>query len=103
MNMSNLLLDVCRRAGFEPKVPYRASYVELTKALVRQGLGVALVPKMFAALETLDGLVANSLLERPVRSLDLIYLREHPVSTAARALMMHVRTSVADYCEAEAR
>ncbi len=102
MNMSNLLMDVCRRAGFEPKVPYRASYVELTKALVRQGLGVALVPKMFVAPETLDGLVANSLVERPVRSLDLIYLREHPVPTAARALMLHIRANVADYCEAEA-
>ncbi len=103
MNMSNLLMDVCRRAGFEPKVPYRASYVELTKALVRQGLGIALVPKMFIVPEALDGLVAVSLVERPVRSLDLIYLREHPLSTAARALMMHIRSSITDHCEPEPR
>ena len=103
MNMSNLLMDVCRRAGFEPKVPYRASYVELTKALVRQGLGIALVPKMFIVPEALDGLVAVSLVECPVRSLDLIYLREHPLSTAARALMTHIRSSITDHCEPEPR
>jgi DNA-binding transcriptional LysR family regulator len=103
MNMSNLLMDVCRSAGFEPKVPYRASYVELTKALVRQGLGTALVPKMFIAPEDLDGLISVSLVERPVRSLDLIYLREHPLSTAARALMAHVRSSIVENCQAESR
>jgi DNA-binding transcriptional LysR family regulator len=101
MNMSNLLMDVCRDAGFEPKVPYRASYVELTKALVRQGLGTALVPRMFVTPEDLDSLVVVSLVERPLRSLDLIYLREHPVSTAARALMAHIRSSVTDNCRAE--
>jgi DNA-binding transcriptional LysR family regulator len=101
MNMSNVLTDVCRRAGFEPKVPYRASYVELTKALVREGLGVALVPKMFLSPESLEGLVAISLAEHPVRSLDLIYLREHPVSTATRALVIHIRTSVSDQGQAE--
>jgi DNA-binding transcriptional LysR family regulator len=101
MNMSNLLMDVCRRAGFEPRVPYRANYVELTKALVKQGLGVALIPKMLALPETLDGLVTIPLVERPVRSLDLLYLREHPVSTATRALMIHIRASVAGQAETD--
>lgn len=101
MNMSNLLMDVCRRAGFEPRVPYRANYVELTRALVKQGLGVALIPKMLAVPETLDGLVTIPLVEHPARSLDLLYLREHPVSTAARALMIHIRASVAGQSEAE--
>ncbi|OFV80940.1 MAG: hypothetical protein A2W26_02030 [Acidobacteria bacterium RBG_16_64_8] len=94
MNMSNLLIDTCRRAGFEPRVPYRANYLELTKALVRQGLGIALIPRMLTVPQTLDGLAAVSLKERPVRSLDLIYLREHPLPAAARALMVHIRASV---------
>jgi len=101
MNMSNLLMDVCRRAGFEPRVPYRANYLELSKALVRQGLGIALIPKMLIVPQTLDGLVAMPLKERPVRSLDLIYLREHPLSTATRALMIHIRASVAGQSDSD--
>ena len=44
---ANLLIDSCRRSGFEPRVHYRATYLELPSALVRQGLGVALLPRMF--------------------------------------------------------
>jgi DNA-binding transcriptional LysR family regulator len=102
MNMSNLLTDYCHRAGFEPRVPHRANYFELTKALVRQGLGIALVPKMLISIESLDGLVAVPLEEHPVRSLNLIYLREHPLATAARALMIHIRASIAGHAEMEA-
>jgi DNA-binding transcriptional LysR family regulator len=101
MNISNLLMDLCRRAGFEPRVPYRANYLELAKALVRQGLGIALIPKMLIVPETLEGLAAVPLKERPVRSLDLIYLREHPVSTAARALMIHLRLGIAGQADPE--
>ena len=94
MNMSNLLIDLCRRAGFEPRVPYRANYVELTRALVRQGLGVALLSRRCCLPETMDGLVTVPLVERPARSLDLIYRREQPVAVTARALMIHIRASV---------
>ncbi len=101
MNISNLIMDLCRRAGFEPRVPYRVNYLELMKALLRQGLGIALVPKMLIVPETMEGLVAVSLKERPVRSLDLIYLREHPVPIAARALMIHLRASIAGQTDME--
>jgi DNA-binding transcriptional LysR family regulator len=92
LNMANLLTDICRQAGFEPKVPHRANYIELTKALIRQGLGVGLIPKMFLGPETMDGLVAVHLEERPTRDLQLIYSRERPLSVAARTLAIHIRT-----------
>ena len=56
---------------------------------------------MLVVPQTLDELVAVSLMERPVRSLDLIYLREHPLSTATRALMIHIRASVAGQLDAD--
>lgn len=92
LNMANLLTDICRQAGFEPKTPYRANYVELTKALIRQGLGIGLIPKMFLRPETMEGLAVVRLKERPTRDLQLIYSREHPLSVAARTLAIHLRS-----------
>jgi DNA-binding transcriptional LysR family regulator len=94
LNTSNLLMDACRRAGFEPKVPYRANYLELSKALVRQGLGIALLPKMFVAPGTVDGLVTIPLKERVTRDLDLIYSNERPLAVAARSLTLHIRANL---------
>jgi LysR family hydrogen peroxide-inducible transcriptional activator len=94
LNMSNLLTDACRQAGFEPRVRYRANYPELGKALMREGLGVALMPRTFLTPITLEELVVIPLEERLTRDLNLIYSREHPLSAAARALLAHVRESV---------
>ena len=78
MNAGNLVVDAFRRAGFEPKFSYRANYPELTKALVRRGLGVAPMPKMLVGPETLDGLVAIPF-EKPLsRDLVFIYPRDRP-------------------------
>ena len=96
LNSANLLTDACRRAGFEPKVPYRANYLELSKALVRQGLGIALLPRMFVPPETLDGLVAIPLKEHVTRDLDLIYSNERPLPVAARSLALHIKTSLSE-------
>jgi LysR family hydrogen peroxide-inducible transcriptional activator len=94
MNAGNLVVDAFRRAGFEPKFSYRANYPELTKALVRRGLGVAPMPRMLAAPDTLDGLVALPF-EKPLsRDLVFIYPRDRPLTAAARALMAHVRAGV---------
>jgi LysR family hydrogen peroxide-inducible transcriptional activator len=94
MNAGNIVTDAFRRAGFEPKFSYRANYPELTKALVRRGLGVAPMPKMLAAPDTLDGLVAIPF-DRPLsRDLVFIYPRDRPLTAAARALMAHVRAGV---------
>lgn len=94
LNTSNLLMDACRRAGFEPKVPYRANYLELSKSLVRQGLGIALFPKMFLTPGTISGLVAIPLREHVTRDLELIYSNERPLAVAARSLALHIRASL---------
>lgn len=92
MNLGNIVADAIRRAGFEPKLSYRANYPELTKALVRKGLGVAPMPKMLAA--PLDGLVAIPFDKPLTRDLVFIYPRDRPLTAATRAVMGHVRTGL---------
>ena len=101
LNTANLVMDACRRAGFEPKVPYRANYLELSKALIRQGLGVALLPKMFVPPDQLGGLVALPLKEHVTRDVELIYSNERPLAVAARSLAMHIRNSLQETHGAE--
>ncbi len=96
LNMSNHLTDACRRAGFEPRVPYRVNYLELSKVYVRQGMGVALIPRMGLDPSSLEGLMVIPLTERLTRDLNLIYSGEHPLSAAARAFTIHLKTSVAE-------
>ena len=94
MNAGNVIADALRRAGFEPRFSYRANYPELTKALVRRGLGVAPMPKMLVGPETLEGLVAIPF-EKPLyRDLNIIYPRDRPLPAGARALMVHIRAAV---------
>jgi LysR family hydrogen peroxide-inducible transcriptional activator len=94
MNAGNVAADALRRAGFEPRFSYRANYPELMKALVRKGLGVAPMPRMLASQDTLDGLVVIPF-EKPLyRDLNIIYPRDRPLPAGARALMVHIRSSI---------
>ncbi len=92
MNAGNIVADAIRHAGFEPKLTYRANYPELTKALVRRGVGVAPMPKMLVA--PLDGLVAIPFQKPLTRDLVFVYPRDRPLTAATRAVMAHVRAGV---------
>ena len=95
MNASNVIADAFRRAGVEPRLSYRANYPDLTKSLVRMGLGVAPMPRMLVAAETMDGLVAVPFDPRVFRDLNLVSPRDRPLPAAARALMAHVKAGLA--------
>ncbi|NLV71871.1 MAG: LysR family transcriptional regulator [Actinobacteria bacterium] len=94
MNAGNVTADAFRRAGVEARFSRRANYPELTKALVRTGLGVAPMPKMLAVAETLEGLIAVPFDKPLYRDLKIIYPRDRPLPGAARALMVHIRGAV---------
>lgn len=96
LNMCNHLTDAFHKAGFEPRVPYRVNYLELSKVYARQGMGVSLLPKMGLDPQSMDGLVVIPFEEKLTRDLNLIFSREHPLSAAARALTIHLRASVGD-------
>jgi LysR family transcriptional regulator, transcription activator of glutamate synthase operon len=96
LNMANHLTDACHRAGFEPRVPHRVNYLELSKVYARQGMGVSLIPRMGLDPRTLDGLVVIPFEERLTRDLNLIYSREHAPSAATRVLIVFLRANVTD-------
>ena len=95
MNASNVIADALRRAGVELHFSYRANYPDLSKALVRMGLGLAPMPRMLVSPESMDGLVALSFDPKVTRDLAMIAPRDRPLPGAARALMAHVRDALA--------
>jgi DNA-binding transcriptional LysR family regulator len=46
--LNRLILDACRRRGFEPTVAVRSSQVDFVIELVATGLGIAFLPRMIA-------------------------------------------------------
>jgi len=94
-NFYNTVAAAMRKAGIEPRAPYRANYPELTKALVRKGVGVAPLPKMLVTGEGLEGLVAIPFAQPLYRNLCLVYPRGRSISAGSRALMNYVRAAVA--------
>lgn len=46
--LNRVILDACRRRGFEPAVAARSSQIEFIIELVAAGLGVAFLPRMIA-------------------------------------------------------
>jgi DNA-binding transcriptional LysR family regulator len=95
MNASNVIADALRRAGVELHFSYRANYPDLSKALVRMGLGLAPMPRMLVSPEGMEGLVALSFDPKVTRDLAMIAPRDRPLPGAARALMAHVRDALA--------
>ena len=93
-NFYNTVAAAMRKAGIEPRDPYRANYPELTKALVRKGVGVAPLPKMLVTSDGLEGLVAIPFAQPLYRNLCLVYARGRTLSPGARALMNYVRAAV---------
>lgn len=93
LNMGNAFTNAMRRAGFEPHAPYRVT-PELTKALVRKGVGVAPMPKMLVTYDGLDGLVVLPFAEPLYRKLCLVYPRGRSLSVGSRALMNYLRMAV---------
>lgn len=96
-NLTTFTIDACRRAGFEPRVVYRAGSVEAVKNLVRQGLGVSVMPS-----SALDGSGRQNLAVMTVeggleRELNLILGKDRSITRAAEALMSQVRVSLGTY------
>jgi len=93
-NLTAYTIDACRRAGFEPRVVYKAGSVEAVKNFVRQGLGVSIVPQI-----ALDGSGSENLAVIAVegglaRELNLILGKDRSITRAAEALMWQVRVSL---------
>jgi len=96
-NVTTQTIDACRRAGFEPRVAYRASSIEAVKSLVRHGLGVSISPQISLGGAAGEGLCIIEVGEGLGRELNLIVGKDRSITRAASALMALMRTSLTTY------
>ena len=96
MNMGNIVVNAMRRAGFEPRSSYRANYPELIKALVRKGVGVATMPKLLVAPDSMEGLLAIPFKDALFRELCLAYPRDRRLPAGTQMLMRYVKARVSE-------
>ncbi|MHB1344453.1 MAG: LysR family transcriptional regulator [Thermoleophilia bacterium] len=88
------VMDFCRKAGFEPRVAYETGALESVKSFVRNELGLAILPKMAFPSADADTLTLVPFTEPLSRQLNLVRSKDRYVTVAARALMVHVRSTI---------
>jgi DNA-binding transcriptional LysR family regulator len=84
--INRMILDICRRQGFEPKVIARSSQIDFIVELVSAGLGIAFLPRMIALAQARPSIHQVQLLEPGTQwQLAMMWRRESYLSHAARA------------------
>ena len=90
--ISRIVVDACRRAGFEPTVATRSSQLDLILELVAAGIGIAFLPKMVAEQWRHPGsrslLIVNPKIERHIA---MTWRRGALLSHAAKVWLTLVR------------
>lgn len=82
----NIAIQLCRNAGFEPRIAFESGNIETVQSLVAAGMGVAFVPSMVA--RNRSGRFAPMFVElsgRPTRTIVLARRRDRFLSKAAEA------------------
>jgi DNA-binding transcriptional LysR family regulator len=90
--LRDLLLQVCRRAGFEPRIAVETAQLEIVRGLVEAGVGVTILPSLAAV-----GGARRVRLRDPgaVRELGVVWRRGWPLSPAAGAFLELLEQSAA--------
>jgi len=90
--LHRMILDTCRRRGFEPTVAAESSQIDFIVQLVAAGVGVAFLPRMIAR-QRRDSHVRHVLLAEPGTDwhLAMIWRRGAFLSHAARAWLALVK------------
>lgn len=93
------LLELCGRAGFEPRIGFETDNAVAVEGLVAQGIGVATLPRMaIDSFPPLPGIVATPLPAAEARSLHVVTARDAervPSLRAALATIAQVLGSAA--------
>ncbi|NUU63210.1 LysR family transcriptional regulator [Paenibacillus agri] len=99
-----LTIELCREAGFEPKIVFESNNMETVQSLVATGMGVTLVPHFIARAPRSEFVPVYLPLAEPVPSRTLVfaYRRGRYLSKAAEAFMKTFRTTVAALTDEEA-
>ena len=91
--LNDIIADACRRAGFTPRISSRSGQWDFVASLVRLGVGITLLPKVFC--DTLDqGQFTIAKLDEPALDwkLMLAWRRGGHLSFAARAWLELVKS-----------
>ena len=102
--LNDIVLDACQRAGFTPRITGRSGQWDFIASLVRLGVGICLLPKMYC--DTLDAsqFAIAPLMDPPVEwNLMLAWRRTASLSFAARAWLELVRSRMAGSAAAPGR
>jgi DNA-binding transcriptional LysR family regulator len=85
-SLHRIILDACRRAGFEPTIVTFSSQIDFMIELVDAGMGVAFLPRMIAAQRSRPA-VSHVLLDEPgvEWSMSMAWRRSGYLSDAAQA------------------
>jgi DNA-binding transcriptional LysR family regulator len=90
-----LILDACRRAGFEPRVGFESDDRETILGLVAAGVGVTLLPRFTAHHTRVDGpMILDILAPRLFREVGMVWHPQRYLPQAARNLMNLLRELV---------
>ncbi|MEU8134005.1 LysR family transcriptional regulator [Streptodolium elevatio] len=89
------LEQACGGAGFQPRVAFEAGDPHVVAELAAEGLGVAVLPRLFVAGHP-TGLRPVALIPAPVGRIELVWRDDAPASPAARAFLAKARAALAD-------
>lgn len=90
--LHRMVLDACKRAGFEPDVVARSGQTDFMVELVGAGLGAAFLPRMIAAQHQLRGLHYVALEEPDAEwNMAMVWRRGAWLPPAAQAWLNLVR------------
>ena len=89
-----MILEGCRRHGFEPRVIARSSQIDFIVELVSAGLGVAFLPRMIAAQQARPTIHQARLQEPHTQwQLAMMWRRGIPVARGAGVAAASCRAS----------
>lgn len=91
-----MTVELCRNAGFEPKIVFESNNMETVQSLVATGMGVTLVPHFIARAPRSEFVPVYLPLAEPVpsRTLVVAYRRGRYLSKAAKAFVETFKSTV---------
>ncbi|WP_339218683.1 LysR family transcriptional regulator [Paenibacillus sp. FSL H8-0332] len=92
-----MTVELCREAGFEPRIVFESNNMETVQSLVAAGMGVTLVPHFIARAARSEFVPVYLPLAEPVpsRTLVIAYRRGRYLSRAAEAFIETFKDTVA--------
>jgi molybdate transport repressor ModE-like protein len=96
----HIMQNLCREAGFEPRVAFEVDEVTAVQALVAAGVGVTLLPRL-ALTAVHPGVAVRNLTEKPIRRIWATRLEGAYASPASDAMLQTLQDIGEEFREAK--